>query len=155
MTELCALNPELLDHIKTFTNQTADPPAPAPEKVTVDLTFPEPEPLVVTDNNYSISPYKSLTSPLSNNHISAVFPFFFFFVSSTTILLFKILKEKPFDTFLDEKESLLQTIKITNAMISLLFRSTRVDCAHPGFLARPPVCTRTALFVCFLACHVL
>uniref|UniRef100_G3PKW6 Kinesin-like protein n=1 Tax=Gasterosteus aculeatus aculeatus TaxID=481459 RepID=G3PKW6_GASAC len=32
MTELCALNPELLDHIKTFTNQTADPPAPAPEK---------------------------------------------------------------------------------------------------------------------------
>ncbi|XP_062413930.1 kinesin-like protein KIF2C isoform X2 [Pungitius pungitius] len=32
VTELCALNPELLDHIKTFTDQTADPPAPAPEK---------------------------------------------------------------------------------------------------------------------------
>ncbi|KAM8850586.1 kinesin-like protein KIF2C isoform 2-T2 [Spinachia spinachia] len=32
VTELCALNPELLDHVKTFTNQAADPPAPAPEK---------------------------------------------------------------------------------------------------------------------------
>ncbi|XP_042353644.1 kinesin-like protein KIF2C isoform X2 [Plectropomus leopardus] len=32
VSELCVLNPELLDHIKAATNQAADPPTPAPDK---------------------------------------------------------------------------------------------------------------------------
>lgn len=37
MTELCALNPELMDYINNATSNTANPPRPAPEKVNVAL----------------------------------------------------------------------------------------------------------------------
>lgn len=37
MTELCALNPELLDHINNVLGNAAPPPRPAPDKVSVGL----------------------------------------------------------------------------------------------------------------------
>lgn len=37
VTELCALNPELLDHINNVLGNAAPAPRPAPEKVTVGL----------------------------------------------------------------------------------------------------------------------
>lgn len=33
VSELCTLNPELLDHVNAVTSKAADPPAPAPDKV--------------------------------------------------------------------------------------------------------------------------
>lgn len=35
MTELCALNPELMDPINNVLSKAAQPPRPAPEKVNV------------------------------------------------------------------------------------------------------------------------
>lgn len=35
MSELCILNPQLLDHINSATSKAADPPLPAPDKVSV------------------------------------------------------------------------------------------------------------------------
>ena len=37
VTELCALNPELMDYINNVTSNAANPPRPAPEKVNVAL----------------------------------------------------------------------------------------------------------------------
>lgn len=37
VTELCALNPELMDHINNVTSNAVNPPRPAPEKVNIYL----------------------------------------------------------------------------------------------------------------------
>lgn len=37
MSELCTLNPDLLDHINAVTNKAADPPPPAQDKVPYSL----------------------------------------------------------------------------------------------------------------------